>query len=315
MTSWNVIIDMEQIYYDLSHPAGFGGINRLQRFTKVRRAKVKKFLDTQDVYRTFRVPKRKFKRARIIVTSMGAQFQADLFDFQKLGRQNSGKKWILLVVDAFSRLVKCEPLRNKTGDEVAQGLDRIFAEFKKEYRLCHEPAIATDLGNEFYNRWATVVYEKYSLRHYALRPPIKCALAEISGRYVVEKLYKHMRHAKSKRWVDVLPAAVQAKNSRKNKATANMSPSEINRQNQHIVYKSLYPKRAPVVTYTLNIGDRVQVVKERLPFAKSYRGHYSDKTYRVTVRFKHTVPRYTIEDEQDGATISGTFYANELYKI
>ena len=304
---------MENIYYDISHPAGFGGINRLKTSTKLPKTDVKRFLDSQTVYRSFKVPKRKFKRAKTVVPSIAVQFQADLFDLQKLASHNSNYKWILVVVDSFSRYVKCQPLKNKTGEETARGMEKIFAEYKTENKLAPNSIFATDGGNEFYNKSANLVYEKYNIEHILLRGPIKCSFAEISGRYIVERLHKYMMHKKVKRWVDALQYAVEATNKRKNRKTANLAPEEINYANQHDVYKALYPSGRSE-KFKLDVGDRVQIVKERLPFSKSYRGFYSEKMYRISKQHSHTVPRYSLIDEDDSEPISGTWYANELYK-
>lgn len=303
------------VYYDISNPAGFGGMSSLQRATSLPAAKVKKFLDEQRIYRKYKVPNKKIKRARVHVATLGIQFQSDLFDLSKLSRHNNGYKWILLVVDAFSRYVKCEPLKNKTGPEVSQGLEKIFTALSEEGKLAPTAHILTDLGNEFFNKHADKVYKKFGLAHSPLRAPIKCGIAEISGRYIVEKLYKYMDYESTKRWVDVLQSVVQAKNSRKNRRTDNLAPTDINFVNQKSVYSKLYPDGVEPAKFTLNLGDRVQVVKSRLPFAKSHHGYYTDKTYRVVKQHAHDVPRYSIVDEEDNEPIAGTWYAAELYKI
>ena len=306
---------MENIYYDITHPAGFSGIKPLKSATKQPYSKVKQFLNKQKVYRSFKIPKKKFKRARVIAGSPGVQFQADLFDYQKYGRQNSGYKWVLLVVDVFSRLVKCEPLKNKTGVETARGLTKIFTEYASDGKLGQRSGLGTDAGNEFFNKWCEKVYEKHGIGHFPLRAPIKAGMAEISGRYVCEKLYKFMAHKGNKRWVDALPSVVIAKNKRKNRKTANLSPIEINFENQGTVFKSLYPNHGEVGEFTLNIGDRVQIVKSRLPFAKSYHSYYSEQTYRIIKQHTLDIPRYSIADEADDEPIAGTWYAEELYLV
>lgn len=305
---------MDAIYYDISHPAAFGGSHILQRATGKSAKEVSQFLSKQDVYRKFRVPKSKFKRARITVHTMSTQFQSDLFDLQKLKLNNSGFKWILLVVDAFSRYVKCQPLKDKSGQQVAAGLDIIYTQLIKENRLAPRSLLSTDLGNEFYNKLTDQVFVKYGVAHIPLRPPIKCALAEISGRYIVEKLYKAMAHEKTKRWIDNLQAVVNAKNNRKSNKTAGLAPSEINYDNQEEVRKKLYPK-IDVKPFAFELGDRVQIIKTRLLFGKSYHGYLNDKTYRIVKRHKMTVPRYSLVDEYDDEPITGTWYAEELLKL
>ena len=306
---------MEGIFYDPSHPAAFGGIDRLARASNKPKAVVKKYLNTQKSYRKYRVPIRKQKRARIVVSSYGVQYMTDLFDLSKFSKFNSNYKWICLVVDSFSRFVKCEPLKRKTGEETARGLDKIFSELKNENKMGVHAQIFSDLGQEFFNSKCDEIYSKYNITHLPLRAPIKAGLAEISGRYILEKLYKIMDHTNSKRWIDVLPTVVAAKNKRKNRKTANLAPADINADNQKSVYESLFPQGVKTGKYTLNVGDRVQVLAEKMPFRKSFAGYYAEKTFRIKTRHSHTVPRYTIVDEDDNEEISGTFYGFELYKL
>lgn len=306
---------MEKVYFNIDDPSSFSSINSLQKATGVQRKKAEKYLEKQPVYRKFKAPKTKFPRARIHVKTVGSQFMSDLFDLHSLSKHNKGYKWILLVVDAFSRYVKCEPIKNKSGPSVAEALDNIFSSLKEENKIAPRSYLSTDLGNEFYNSHANSIYEKHGISHFPLRGPIKCSLAEISGRYIVGKLHKIMYHNGNKRWIDVLQRVVTAKNKRKNKKTKNLSPLEITYENQADVYKSLYPDGVAPTKFNLNIGDRVQVAKTRLPFAKSYHGYYSEKIYRVIKQHALDVPRYSIADEEDDEPIAGTYYEEELFPV
>ena len=303
---------MEDIFYNTSHQASYSGINALVKATGKPRKVVKEFLQDQEVYRQHRVPKRKFKRAITRVDGVAIQFQADLFDISKFSRYNKGFKWVVLVVDAFSRFVACEPAKNKSGPEIARALDTIFSRLREQGRLAPAATLHTDLGNEFFNSHANEVYTKHNITHYPVRAPIKSSFAEISGRYVMGRLYKVMQHKGKKVWIDELSAAVTAKNARKNPKTAGLAPDEIDISNQAKVHECLYPDGYKKEHPKLKIGDRVQVVKNRLPFAKSYSGYYSAKTYYITRIHQHSVPRYTIADEEDNVSISGTYYAEEL---
>lgn len=51
------------------------------------------------------------------------QFQADLCDMQALAKQNDGFKYLLMVIDVFSKKAYVQPLKNKTGAVVARESD------------------------------------------------------------------------------------------------------------------------------------------------------------------------------------------------
>ena len=53
-------------------------------------------------------------------------YMADLIDMQKYGDWNDGYKYVLLVIDTFSKYVWLRPLKRKTGEEVADAFADIF---------------------------------------------------------------------------------------------------------------------------------------------------------------------------------------------
>lgn len=55
---------------------------------------------------------------------------ADLIDYRKYSRKNGGMKYILVIIDAFSRFAYTEPLKFKTAKESAEAMDKIFNKFK-----------------------------------------------------------------------------------------------------------------------------------------------------------------------------------------
>ena len=55
---------------------------------------------------------------------------ADLIDYRKYSRKNGGMKYILVIIDAFSRFAYTAPLKFKTAQESAEAMDKIFQKFK-----------------------------------------------------------------------------------------------------------------------------------------------------------------------------------------
>ena len=171
------------------------------------------------------------------------------------------------------------------------------------------------LGNEFFNSDAYEIYRKFGIGHYPLRAPLKASMAEISGRYILDRLYKYLKWSKQKRWVDKLDEFVHAKNTRKNRTLGGMASKDIDFQNQGRVFETLYPNAADKPKFMLQVNQRVQVVKEAMPFAKSFHGYYNERQFHIIKRHAMTVPRYSIADDEDNMPISGTWYAHELYPV
>ena len=73
-------------------------------------------------------PVRKKVQKRVMVDKIDEIWAADLVDMQKLSRDNKGYKYLLTVIDVFSKFGWIWPLKNKTGVEVESAFKNIFAE-------------------------------------------------------------------------------------------------------------------------------------------------------------------------------------------
>jgi len=68
-----------------------------------------------------------FKRRKVFVSGPYTQIQADTIFYRNYSRQNNGYKYILCVVDCFSRKNWVRPQRTTTAEETAKNLDSIIS--------------------------------------------------------------------------------------------------------------------------------------------------------------------------------------------
>ena len=77
---------LARIFLDPSQPASFGGLDAVYRAvkekgkSKISRKQVQDWPRQQDVYTLHKLAGRHYKRSRVIVPGIDAQFQADLVD-------------------------------------------------------------------------------------------------------------------------------------------------------------------------------------------------------------------------------------------
>ena len=62
------------------------------------------------------------------MNSIDEIWAADLIDMQAFSKDNKGIKYLLNVIDIFSKFVWIIPLKQKTGQEVANAFSRILKE-------------------------------------------------------------------------------------------------------------------------------------------------------------------------------------------
>ena len=70
--------------------------------------------------------RRKFRRRKVFAGNVDSIWTADLLDIHQYARQNKGYKFILVVLDIFSRYAWARPLKNKSGKEVANAFEDII---------------------------------------------------------------------------------------------------------------------------------------------------------------------------------------------
>ena len=99
--------------------------------------------------------KRKFEKRRVLFNGIDRIWAADLMDMQAFSKFNRGIKYLLAVIDVFSKYVWLISLKDKTGKSVASALKTIFKERKPE-------KIRVDKGKEFYNKDVKDLIELYS---------------------------------------------------------------------------------------------------------------------------------------------------------
>ena len=87
----------------------------------------------------------KIQRRRVNVNTIDEIWAADLIDMQAFSMDNNEIKYLLTVIDIFSKFVWIIPLKLKTGQEVANAFQGIL----KERRL---NKMWVDKDRKFYNK-------------------------------------------------------------------------------------------------------------------------------------------------------------------
>jgi transposase InsO family protein len=108
--------ELREIYRDPNDPGSLGGVQRLferaraQGLEGVTLERVREFLRGEQAYTLHRPARRRYARNHIYVAGIDAQWQADLADMQALARANHGFRYLLTVIDVFSKFAWVAPV-------------------------------------------------------------------------------------------------------------------------------------------------------------------------------------------------------------
>src|ERR1700751_1136589 len=110
----------------------------------------------------------------------------DLLDLQNLSRTNHGKKWILLVIDVFTRRAFGIAMNNKEAGTVLDA----FKEVTEDEGVPR--VLLSDNGHEFDNRSMNAYLKENNVTHVTNEPQYHPTLGIIDrlSRTIKEKIYK-----------------------------------------------------------------------------------------------------------------------------
>jgi hypothetical protein len=298
---------IEQIYYDPRQPGSFCGLNSLKRHATGTRD-LTQFLAKQDAYTIHRPARIRFERRRTYSKGINDLFQTDIVDMSNVATYNNSYRYLLTCIDVFSKYAWAAPLRTKTGREVSLAFEeKILSE-----RTCR--MLQSDKGTEYTNSVFQSMLAKHGIHHYTSEnDDIKAAVIERWNRTLKERIYRYFTYRNTRRYIDVLNDIVYSYNNTYHRSIG-MTPSQVVKENEHIVRARLYPEKPKRFKYRFNIGDTVRMSIRRNVFHKSYSGNWSEEIFTVCSRHPTQPVTYSLKDAAD-QPIKGRFYECEIQRV
>lgn len=250
-----------------------------------------------------------FKRRRVLIKGLDDLFQADLVELIPFARENKGYRYILVVIDVFSKYVWVEAVKNKTGEEISKAMRKIL---NTNNRISKN--LQTDMGKEFYNKNFQELMRKNKINHYSTFSSKKASIVERVNRTLKSIMWKEFSFNGNYKWINILPEIVSKYNNKKHN-TINMKPINVNKKNELSLLNSVYNniKIVEKLTPKFKVGDHVRISKNRAEFQKGYTPNWSNEIFTIS-KIKLTNPITFILVDQANQPIQGGFYTQELQK-
>lgn len=265
----------------------------------------------QEIHRNAR---KNFPRRSYVMRGINDTFQADLIEMIPWADENRNYRYILVVIDVFSKQAWAKPLKNKSGAEVTQAMAAIFKENPKNIP-CN---LHTDEGKEFYNAQFQRLMKKHGINHYSTFSSKKASIVERLNRTIMNRIWPLLNLQGSHKWVDHLKSIIDSYNTTKHR-TIKMRPVDVNKKNESFLLRTAYKKNQTFNVEDINkknkfkVNDYVHISKYKSLFEKGYTPNWSTEIFRI-VKVISTEPiTYHISD-LNGERIKGCFYEDELQK-
>lgn len=304
-----------KLYYGADQPTSFAGLNAVTRAAQkiqnnIKLPRVKDFFTGERTYVLHKPVRRKFERSKVFAEGKNALWEADLAEMQNQKGSNDNTRYLLTVIDVFSKVAFVEPIKTKNATDVSAAFERILDKARPN-------KLRTDNGTEFKNKYFKQLMHDHGIHHYFTNEgDVKAAVVERFNRTLKGRLYKLMTWRKSKRYIDDLQRIVSAYN-RSIHRSIGMSPLSVTSKNAALVAKRLYGQgrqKTKAHRPKFKIGQTVLIAKEHTIHDKGYSENWQRELFKVVHRIPHYPYRYRIAD-RNGEELVGTFYEPEMQEI
>ena len=245
---------------------------------------------------------KKFEKREVYSAFKDNIWGADLADMQLLSKYNKGIRFLLCVIDTFSKYAWVVPLKDKKGISIVKVFQIILKQSNRKPNK-----IWVDKGSELYNAYFKKWLRDNDIVMYSTHNEGKSVVAERFIRTLKSKIYKYMTSISKNVYIDKLDDIVYEYNNTYH-TTIKMKPIDV-KDNTYINTDKEINNKDP----KFKVGDRVGISKYKNIFAKGYMPNWSEEVF-IVKKVKNTIPWTYVINDLNGEEIIGTFYEKELQK-
>ena len=227
---------------------------------------------------------------------------------QQLSKWNKAYKYLLMVIDIFSKYGWIVPFKDKKSETVTKAFQNIFEEGNKPEYLW------TDKGPEFYNKHMKDLLNKHNIKLYSTENEEKSSVVERWNRTIKTKMWRQFTAQGNTMYLAILPMLLKQYNMSKH-SSIKMTPTEARKKkNKGTVYFNLYGDMRQPKLPKFKVGDKVRISKyKRNVFDKGYTPNWTEEVFIID-KIQYTNPiTYKLKD-LNNEEIQGSFYEAELLK-
>ena len=155
----------------------------------------------------------------------------DLKDYDS--KNNKNYRYILVIIDIFSKFGWTIPLKNKNDQAIKDSFENILISSKRSPNL-----IETDRGKEFYNNIFQDFLNKNNIKLYYRNSSFGAVFAERFNHTIRDLLRKPVFQQGDAKWIDILPTITKQYNNKVHSSNK-LTPIQASlKKNEGYVYKN-----------------------------------------------------------------------------
>ena len=215
---------------------------------------------------------------------------------QLINKFNKGFKYLLCVIDFFSKYAWVVPLKDEKVVSIVNAFQGILKNSDRK-----PSKIWVDKGNEFYNSSFKTWLQDNDTAMYSTHNEGKYVVAERFIRTLRNNIYNYMASISNIVYIDKLDDIVNEYKSTYHR-TIKMEPIDVKDGTYINIGKEVNDKDPK-----FKVGDHVRISKYKNIFAKGYTPNWSEEIF-VIKGIKNAVSWIYVINDLNGEEIIGTFY-------
>jgi len=279
-------IDLEKYYEQFNFPASSTFVKQLKNAgIKITKKEIDDFLASRvEQQQTTIQPNRKKLLGKIVSFRPLSLIQMDIFDMQKFARTNEGYKYILCIIDVFTRKVWTYKMQLKNNKNVQDSFKQFLSDSNiKEYT----PSILmSDNDSTFVNESFQTILRENKIIHQPNIIDDHHALGLIDRfARTLKTIFtrQFLQDGNNGNWIDHINKIVSNYNNNGHTAIDNIKPNDaFLKKKFKKIYNINYEKSLFNISVSdIDVNDKVRI-KLKGTFRKGTDARYTDEVYTVT---------------------------------
>jgi len=168
---------------------------------------------------------------------------------------NKGYRYLLIVIDTFSKQAWAVAIKNKTGDSVTKSMKSIFDDVQRKRKN-----LQRDDGKEFFNKTFQNLMKLNHINHYSTNSILKDSINEQFNRTIKNMMRKEFSYQGTYKWINIYNALI----AKYNNTIKRMAPNDVNFINESFLLDHLKITHNP----KFKVDDYVRISKYKHVFEK-----------------------------------------------
>ena len=187
-------------------------------------------------------------------------------DMQGIAKQNGGMRYLLTVIDVFSKFAWAIPVNSKDAKAITTPFGHVLTTANPR----HPQRLQTDKGKKFFNSDFQALMNRHGIQHFASESEDIAAVVERFNRTIKTRIWTYLSDRVTVRWVDVVQDLVDSYNHLRNRSIG-MASADVQKKNENRLWVRLFRDKATYLKPLIPQGAMVWSSSHKTIFDKGYK--------------------------------------------